>query len=186
MGKLDKVLETTAPVAKAAAKGSAKLTGKGLVLAGKGIKVAGGKALDNYKEQKVNQIDNRFQELAEQYPGGVVFSVYNPEHVGDRKKLISLGLKHYAKDPYVFNLSRVAKVIVDQNNNVQYTLHGKYHTELKRVFTVYAQGKIIGIVNEHSKWFSHSYETIKCGIHTLGKLFDNYTFSDPEITIEGK
>ena len=188
MGKLDKVLEVATPVAKEAAKGTAKLTGKGLMLAGKGIKEAGSKAVTNYKENKAEQIDNRFEELKQQYVDGIVFRSYNVESCFDEKKLNNLGLQKYAKPVSSLNISKLAKVIVDPENEVQYRIYGDYYADLKRYFAVFGQGmNKIGSVNEHKKILKLSenfYETIKHGNRTIGELNDLYRFRKSNYSIE--
>lgn len=185
MGKLDKIIDIATPLAKDAAIETAKLTGKGLKLAGRGIKEAGSKAVANYKENKAEQINSRYEEMKEQYADGIVFRSYDVTSCSDGKKLADLGLKKYAKDVYGLNLSKLAKVIVNQDNEVHYRIYGDYDAEIKRYFAVYEQGAgKIGSVNEHSKIFGRDYETIKYGGTKLGDLFDNYVFSNPDISIE--
>lgn len=188
MSKLDKVLEITAPVAKETAKETAKLAGKGMKLAGKGIKEAGEKAVTNYKEKKEDQIETRFEELKEQYPGGIVFRAFDATSSFDGRKLSKLGLEKYAKADKLMNIPKLSMVIVNQNNEVQYRLYGDFDAQVKRYFVVYGQGtNRIGSVNEHQKILSlqeGAYETIRVGSKILGDLHDNYSFTNPNILVE--
>lgn len=188
MPKLDKVLEVATPIAKETAKETAKLTGKGLKIAGKGIKTAGKKAVINYKEKKEDQIVTRFEELKEQYPGGIVFRAFDATSSFDGKKLSKLGLEKYAKADKLLNISKLSMVIVDQDNEVQYRLYGDFDAQVKRYFVVYGQGtNRIGSVNEHQKILSlqeGAYETIRVGSKKLGDLHDTYQFTNPNILVE--
>ena len=193
MSKMDKVLEKASPIAKGAAKETIKFTGRSLKKAGKGIKETGSNAIDNYKEKKAAQIGNRIEELKEKYPEGAIIRPYSVEGFSDRKRLEKMGLKKYVKDPGLFDvtdLSKLTKVIVNQDNEVQYKIHGDYDAEIKRYFAVLGQGiNKIGSVNEHQKLLDrlvdnqNVYETIKYGNAKL-VLYDDYSFDNPSLSIE--
>jgi len=182
MGKLDKVLEVATPIAKEAAKETAKLTGKGLKAAGKGIKEAGGKAVANYKETKRDQMEGKIAELNEKFSAGTVLCAFNTGTSWDIKKVNKLGIGIYSKNA---EMSKLAKILIDDNNELCYKAYGDYENTIKRYFSVHDRyGNKIGSVNEHSKKFGYPYETVKCKGEKLGILNHKYAFDNTDYIIE--
>ena len=182
MGKLDKVLDVATPIAKEAAKETAKLTGKGIKLAGKGIKEAGSKAVANYKETKRDQLEEKLSALNEKFSEGIVLCAFDTGSPWDKKKVDKLGIGIYAENAKV---AKLAKILVDDNNELHYKAYGDYENTIKRYFSIHDRyGNKIGSVNEHSKLFGYPYETVKYKGEKMGNLNHKYIFDNTSYIIE--
>lgn len=176
MSKLDKVLETAAPVAKE----TAKLTGKGLKLAGKGIKKAGTKAIDSYKDNKEDKVHEYIAELKERYPGCLIFVAYEVS-LFNMDKLNSMGANVSAID---FDKNII--VIFNESNSLQYRVIETYDSLFRRSSLFNNDGEIIGNIKPHGRLLSKEYESIYHRGNYSYDLDNKYHngFNIPELTLQ--
>ena len=140
MGKLDKVLEVATPIAKEAAKGTAKLTGKGLKIAGKGIKKAGETAIDSYKDNKEERVQELIDEIKECYPGCALFSAYDVS-VFNRDKLNNMG-----GNVSNYDLNNHIVVFFDESNIMKFKIVEVYDSIFRRS-TLFSSTEVVNTLN---------------------------------------
>lgn len=143
MGKIEKAFEIAAPIAKE----TAKLTGKGLVLAGKGVKKAGEKAAQKKGEIDYEKFQDYLEPLKELYPDSCAFIAYEATQFNYHK------LNKMGTDLKLLDIDHTMHFIFDEGENLRYKVD-EFYDSFIRHSVLYDNVGRVGSVEAHKKLFT--------------------------------